>query len=197
MSEISYYIVDLETNGVDTLRHEVSQISIIRCSDRKQLNKYIKIEHPERTSPEALSYTGRVMADLDKGEPKKDVVDFCNSFFELDGKVPEERCIIGHNIISFDKRFIHALWGNLGYAFPANLWLDTYSYIRAFCKARGIKERKLNLNRALEIVGVKAKEGSHNAVVDTQNNYILWDRLKKEGIPALPHMKRFAHKVEE
>lgn len=199
MSEISYYLLDTETNGTKSAGywHEITQISIIRASDRVQLNKYIRIEHPERTNPDALSYTGRTMADLDKGESKKVVVDFCNAFFEEDGKAPEERCIIGHKIISFDKRFLHALWESLGYTFPANLWLDTHTYVKDYVKKHNLGKQKLDLDNALILVGGKPKEGSHNAVIDTQNNYMLWDKLKKEGIAALPHIKRFAHKVGE
>jgi DNA polymerase III epsilon subunit-like protein len=194
---IEFYIADTETTGTCSKNnwHEITQISIIRCADRVQLNKYIKPEHPERTNYQALAYTGRTMKDLEKGDDKKIVVDFCNDFFSKDGKTPEERCIIGHNIISFDKRFLHALWEELGYTFPANLWLDTLPYVRDFAKKRGLDEKKFNLERALEIVGAKPRPGAHNAIVDTQNNYILWDKLKKEGISALPHMKRFAHSI--
>jgi len=196
---IEFYTLDTETNGCKSAGywHEITQISIIRCSDRQQLNKYIRIEHPERTSMDALSYTNRTMEDLEKGEHKKTVVDFCNSFFESDGKKPEDRCIVGHKIISFDKRFLHALWESLGYTFPANLWLDTHSYIKEFVKKNNLGKQKLDLESSLILLGAKPKEGSHNAMIDTQNNYILWDKLKKEGIPALSHIKRFAHKIGE
>jgi len=199
MADIQYYMLDTETNGSKSAGywHEITQISIIRCSDRVQLNKYIRIEHPERTSIDALTYTDRTMEDLDKGDPKKDVVDFCNAFFEADGKTPEERCIVGHKIIAFDKRFLHSLWESLGYIFPANLWLDTHTYVKDFVKKNGLGKQKLDLESSLILVGGKPKEGSHNAVIDTQNNYMLWDKLKKEGIPAVSHIKRFAHKVGE
>ena len=184
MADIEYYILDLETNGTSSKNywHEITQISIIRCADRVQLNRYIKPEHPERTNPQALEYTGRTMADLEKGDPKRVVVDFCNEFLKKDGKTPEDRCMVGHNIISFDKRFVHALWDDLGYVFPANLWMDTLPYVKDYAKRAGLDEKKFSLERAVEIVGATPRPGAHNAVIDTQNNYILWDKLKKHGV---------------
>jgi DNA polymerase III epsilon subunit-like protein len=193
---INYYIVDTETTGTKAGYHEITQVSIIRASDRVQLNKYIRPEFPERTSQDALTYTGRTMADLDKGDSKEAVVQICNDFFFEDGCEPEDRCIIGHNIVVFDKKFLYALWGSVGKPFPANLWLDTIPYIKAFIRAKGLTEKKFNLNLSCELVGIKPKEGAHNAVTDTQNNYLLWEALKKEGLPSLPHIKRFAHVLE-
>jgi DNA polymerase III epsilon subunit-like protein len=190
---IHNYIIDLETTGVKTNWHEVTQITIIRCSDRNQLNKYIWPKFPDRTSPDALKYTGRTMQDLYKGEPAEDVVKACHEFILQDGAQPEGRCIIGHNILSFDKRFLHALWEECDLVFPANLWLDTIRYFRAYLKKKGIKDRKTNLNHALEVLGKKPRPGAHNAIVDTQNNYILWNALKKEGVPNISLIKREAH----
>lgn len=193
---IKNYIVDTETSGLKCGFHEITQISIIRCSDRRQLNKYIRAEFPNRANAQALSYTGRTIADLYKGDSKKEVVDFCNKFFDEDEGTPEERCIIGHNIVNFDKKFLFQLWEDCGYTFPACLWLDTIPYVKAYAKQNGIEAKKFNLEAAMGIVGKKARKGAHNAVVDTQNNYILWDQIKKEGIAPIHHIKRFAHEVE-
>lgn len=177
MVQICYYVIDTETTGTKVDYHEITQISIIRCSDRFQLNKYIKAEFPKRANPEALKYTGRTMADLYKGDNRKDVVEFCNNFFEEDGVTPEFRCIVGHSIWSFDKRFLHSMWAAENKKFPASLWLDTIPYTKEFMKKKGIDNKKFNLNKACEVVGVTPRPGAHNAVVDTQNNYKLWKAL--------------------
>lgn len=196
MADINYYVLDTETTGMKVGWNEITQISIIRCTDRRQLNKYIKALFPKRVHKMALVKTGRTYADLLKGETKGEVVEFCNKFFEEDGCDPEERCIIGHNIIGFDKGFLHELWAGEGQVFPAALWLDTMRWINDWKVKKGLTSKKSNLNWSLEALGITPRPGSHNAVVDTQNNYILWDRLKKEGVPAIPHMKRFAHKLD-
>jgi DNA polymerase III epsilon subunit-like protein len=190
--------VDTETTGLSSGYHEVTQISIIRCSDRNQLNKYIKAEFPKRANPDALKYTGRTYADLYKGDGKQEVIEICNNFFAEDEAEPEDRCIIGHSIWSFDKRFLHAMWGSVGLEFPANLWLDTIPYVKDYMKKKGLTEKRYNLTKACEVVGLKPRKGAHNAVVDTQNNYRLWDALKEtHGISQLPHIKRQAHTLEE
>jgi DNA polymerase III epsilon subunit-like protein len=70
-----YYVLDVETTGLKCDWHEVTEISLIRCSDRHQLTKYIKAEHPWRASPEALSATGRTKQDLLKGISKFEAVE--------------------------------------------------------------------------------------------------------------------------
>lgn len=176
---IHYYVIDTETSGTKSGWHEVNQISIIRCSDRFQLNKYIKAEYPERVNPNALKYTNRVYADLLKGDSKEYVVNFCNDFFNEDGATPEQRCIIGHNIWNFDRKFLQEMWASVNQEFPANLWLDTIPYIKSFMKKKGLTETKHNLTLACQMVGVNPKPGAHNAIVDTQNNYLLWKALKE------------------
>ena len=195
MSNIIYYALDTETTGLDSKQHEVTQISLVRCSDRHQLDKYIKAEHPERASAQALQITIRTKADLFKGESRLAVVEFCEKFIEEDGQTPEHRCMIAHNA-SFDKRFVHALWQSVNKTFPAHLWLCTKEFTRSYTIKHGIANPKLNLRASLEIVNAKAKFGEHNALVDTQNAYILWKKLMDDGVDHLPHIKRSPHILE-
>lgn len=190
---INYYILDTETTGTKAGYHEITQISIICASDKKQLNKYIRPLYLDRVSQDALYYTGRTMADLDKGATKEEVVDICNAFFNQDGCAPEDRCVIGHNIITFDQKFIFSLWEDVGSVFPCNLWLDTIPYYKAWMKKQGITSRKYSLNVACEAMGIKPKEGAHNAVIDTRNNFLLWEALKQAEVPSLQFIKRAAH----
>jgi DNA polymerase III epsilon subunit-like protein len=189
---IQYYAIDTETTGLDPKVHEITQISIIRCSDRHQLDKYIRAEYPDKVSPQALKVTGRTYADLLKGEKKEDVVDFCEKFLFEDGLTSEHRCFIAHNA-RFDRDFCHALWAKLDRKFPGDLWLDTKEFTRSLAIKKGIVKPKLNLQASLEIAQVKARPGAHNAVVDTQNAYLLWKKLMSEDIDHLPHIKRTPH----
>ena len=192
MSMIQYYAMDTETTGLDSKSHEVTQISIIRCKDRHQLNKYIKAEHPERVSSQALKVTGRTYEDHLKGEGRLEVVKFCEKFLEEDGLTPEHRCIIAHNA-PFDRRFCHALWNSLDRTFPAQLWMCTKEFTRSFATKNGIIKPKLNLQASMELTGVKARPGAHNAVVDTQNAFLLWKKLMDEKGDHLPQIKRVPH----
>lgn len=191
---IHYYIIDLESSGTKLAWHEVNEISVIRCSDRNQITKNIKAEHPERVNPVALQVTNRTRADLLKGDSKEIVVEQIDNFFNQDNATPEERCIVGHNIIKFDRKFLCHLWNSCGKTFPANLWLDTIPYVKEYIVKQGNKVEKYNLEEAVKIVGKVPRGPAHCAKVDTQNNYILWHELQKLGVNSLPHIKRL---VEE
>ena len=192
---IQYYVIDTETTGLDAKVHEVTQISIVRCKDKHQLSKYIKAEHPERAAPQALKITNRTVSDLLTGEDCLEVAEFCEKFFEEDGLTPEHRCIIAHNA-SFDRRFLHAMWKKLKKTFPAQLWLCTKEFSRGFAVKNGIIKPKLTLQASMDMVGIKSKPGAHNAIVDTQNAYLLWEGLMYEKVDYLPHIKRVPHILE-
>ncbi len=194
---LKYYVLDLETTGLKTSWHEVTQISIIRCSDRHQLNRYIRAQFPDRADPQALEVTGRTKADLKKGVSKEEAVEACHNFFLEDGVTPEHRCVVAHNA-SFDRRFGHDLWASCKKQFPANCWQDTMSCVRQYAKYIGMDKPSVKLMSSLEIVGAKPKSNaqSHNAVSDTQHTYILREQLIKQGFDILPFIKRVPHEEE-
>jgi len=192
---LSYFVVDLETNGLSSFVHEPTEISIIRCSDKVQLTKMIKVKHPEKSSWDALKITGKTIADLSNGDDLIDTVNLCDKFIKEDGLTPAHRCIIGHNIISFDKKFLHIMWANANKEFPINLYLDTIALTRAFAKREGIKTRKFNLQASCEmVIGIKKYAGSHGSKIDTRNTYLLWKALVEEkNIDYLPFIKNYPH----
>lgn len=188
-----FYVLDTETTGLSVDKHEIAQISIIRANDKKILNKFIKCEHPETASPQALEINGLSMEDLVKGELKESVVDFCNDFFASDGSDAENRCVIAHNA-QFDRKFCYALWGKCNKVFPATLWLDTIPYLKEYIKVNNLDEKSANLQAAIRILEVKAAAGkAHTADNDVKNNYLIWEKLKKSGISQLPFIKRAGH----
>lgn len=196
MSELVYYVCDLETNGLKASYHEATEIGIIRASDRVQLWRNIKCEFPERSSIDALAITNKTLADLNNGFSKEEIVEQCDKFFNEDGLTPAHRCIVGHNIFSFDKRFLFALWESVGKEFPANLWLDTIPMTRAYAKQIGLVKPKVNLHAACDILGVKKLSTAHNAKVDSRNSYLLWKNLVEDKkVNYLPFIKTATHSL--
>jgi DNA polymerase III epsilon subunit-like protein len=187
MSGINYYVIDTETTGLKTDYHEMTEIGIIRCTDRMQLWRQIKCEYPERANFDALAITKKSMADLEKGHLKYDVVAECDKFFNEDGLTPAHRCIVAHNA-PFDRRFLHALWAQCGKQFPAHLWLCTMALTKEFAKQTGLlvkgqkKEDKpaFHLHASCDLTGVKKISQAHNAKVDSRNTYLLWRNLLEE-----------------
>ena len=179
MADIQYFCIDTETNGLNTSIHEITEISIIRNSDRVQLTEFIRCENPQNTNYDSLIKTGRTMEDLNKGKSKEEVVDKVIKFLNEDGLTPAHRCIIAHNA-SFDRRFLHALFEKCNQRFPADLWLCTMALTAKFYKLNGMKEPK-NLKSACENLGVKRIIGQeHTSKMDTRNTYLLHKALVED-----------------
>jgi DNA polymerase III epsilon subunit-like protein len=190
---LKYYVIDTETTGLKANYHEMTEIGIIRCEDRVQLHRLIKCESPERASFDALAITKKTMADLEKGNDRRDVVEECDKFFSEDLATPAHRCIIAHNA-PFDRKFLHALWESCGKQFPAHLWLDTIPLTKQYAKQIGLVKPKVNLHAACDIVGIKKLSEAHNARVDSRNTYLLHrDLVEVKKVDYLPFIKTAAH----
>lgn len=193
---IVYYVVDTETTGLKVGYHECTEIGIIRAADRVQLWRQIKCEKPENASYDALAITKKTLADLSNGYDKREVVAECNKFFNEDGLTPQHRCIVGHNIFSFDKRFLFDLWESVGETFPAALWLDTIPMTKHYAKQIGLVKPKVNLHAACDIVQIKKISEAHNARVDSRNSYLLWkDLVENKKVDYLPFIKTAVHEI--
>lgn len=202
---LQYYIIDTETTGLKADYHEMTEIGIIRCSDRVQLWRQIKCVYPERANFDALAITKKTMADLERGLDKETLVNECEKFFNEDGLTPAHRCIVAHNA-PFDRKFLHALWASCGKSFPANLWLDTMSLTKEYLK--NVDPSKVNivktasgrvstqLHACCDMVGIKKISEAHNAKVDSRNTYLLHRNLVEEKkVDYLPFIKTSVHVV--
>lgn len=187
-----YYIIDTETTGLSAGFNEIFQISIIRETDRNQISRNIKIQYPERASPEALKVTNKTIKELLEGSSKEDVVSEIDLFLSADGVSPDHRVFVAHNA-SFDQRFCHALWASVNKKFPANYWVDTKEISRVWQKKNGILKPELSLAASLTKNGLAAMPGAHNAVVDARNAFILWKSAKDAKIDYLSLIKKKEH----
>lgn len=196
MNGLLYYIIDTETTGLKRDYHEMSEIGIIRYTDRMQLWRQLKCEYPERANFDALAITKKTLADLEKGFDKQQVVEECDRFFAEDGATPAHRCIVAHNA-PFDRKFLHALWAQCGKQFPANLWIDTISMTKDFIKKSDTSTLNIvktatgkvstKLHACCDMVGIKKLSEAHNAKVDSRNTYLLFRNLMDEK--KIDHLK--------
>jgi DNA polymerase III epsilon subunit-like protein len=199
-----YYVIDTETTGLKSHYNEMTEIGIIRCTDRVQLWRQIKCEYPERANFDALAITKKTMADLERGHAKEDVVEECLKFFSEDGATPAHRCIVAHNA-PFDRKFLHALWEQCGKEFPAHLWLCTMSLTRKWLKdtgieaehkSKGLKKPLVNLHASCDWMGIKKLSDAHNARVDSRNTYLLHrDLVEVKKVDYLPLIKTAVHSL--
>ncbi len=205
MAGLQFYIIDTETTGLKQNYHEVTEVGIIRCTDRVQLWRQIKCSYPERANFDALAITKKTMSDLEKGYDREAVIAECERFFAEDGLTPAHRCIVAHNA-AFDRKFLHAMWETAGKEFPAHLWLDTISLTKDFLKTADHSQLNITktatgrvstaLHACCDIVGIKKISEAHNAKVDSRNTYLLHRNLIEEKkVDHLPHIKTVVHSV--
>jgi len=194
MSNLSYYIIDTETTGLKAGHNEVTEISIVRCSDRHQLTRKIRAEFPERASEQALIVTNRTFEDLLDGDAKEDVVAEYEAWLEQDGLTPEHRCMVAHNA-PFDKRFCHALWESCGKEFPAICWMDTIAYAKDWAKHIGKMPENFKLGTVLKFANITPMPGAHDAGSDARNTYLVWKKGMDNGIDHLGSIRRYPHVI--
>ena len=192
---LEYYVIDTETTGLSADINEVIEISIVRCSNKHQLTKQIRAEHPERAHPKALEVCGKTLADIIKGDSKESVVKRCEEFWEEDGLTSEHRCLIAHNA-PFDKRFCHALWQKVGRVFPVVCWLDTIKLTKEWVKKAGVRQESFKLSSALKFAGITPMTGEHEAGADARNTYLLWKRAMDNKVNHLQAITRYPHLFE-
>ena len=189
-----YYILDLETTGLKPNYNEIIELSIIRYSDRVQLTRQVKAEFPKRASYDALQICNKTLEDLYIGIPKLQAVADVEDFFGRDKRNSSARCIVGHNI-SFDRRFLHALWESHNKNFAAGHYLDTKDLSKRFLKSKGIEKPALKLGDCLDHFGLKKFANSHTAKSDTRATYTLFKHLMDQKIDYLDLIKSHPHRV--
>lgn len=192
---LEYYIIDVETTGLDATKHEVNEISIIRLKDRVQLTEFIKCEYPERASYDALKITGKTLADLNNGKSKEEVIIKVDNFLNQDGLTAAHRCFIAHNA-KFDKKFMHALYSKLNKKCPVDLWLCSMEMFKAYVKQQNTKSLA-NLHAACDFLGIKKLSTAHTSKVDTRNTYLLYrDLIENKKMDNLKFIKSAIHSID-
>lgn len=191
---INYYILDTETDGLLPKMHSIIEYSIIRCSDRVQLTRQLKSLYPRNASADALKITGKTINDLYKGIGQEEAIADFEAFIEQDGCQPNARCLVCHNV-SFDRRFLHALWERHKKRFPFDLFMDTVPFAKRLATKQGHVKPKVKLEMAMDLFGLKKFAGAHTASGDTRNTYVLWKHLMDSGIDYLDLIKQVPHFV--
>lgn len=198
MAGIQYYVLDLETTGLMWKGnfHEICEFSIIRASNREQLSRQVKVDKPENSSVDALRIIKKTINELKQGVSKKELIDVAERFVLEDELTPEHRCLVGHNIINFDRKFLWQLWSSFNKDFPFSLYLDTMQLMRAFVKQKQIIKPAINLQASCDLLQIKKLGMPHTAHSDTQNTFLLWEKLMKET-DYIKFIKRIPHNEED
>ena len=95
-----YVVFDLETTGISVYKDEVVEISAVKVADGKVIDEFSTLVNPGMPIPPDASSVNGITDDMVEDAPKfekalKDFLDFAG-----------DDVLVGHNIQSFDMKFI-------------------------------------------------------------------------------------------
>ncbi len=164
-----YVVYDLETTGTSCRLDRVIELSAIKVSEGKVVSEYTSLVNPHCAIPADASRVNGITDEMVRDAPDFDAV--LKDFLEFAG----DMVLVGHNIGSFDMKFIYrdceAYFGEV----PGNDYVDTLTYAR--CRLPGLSHYRLtDLARHYGI----PTEGAHRALYDCRMNQQIYERLSRE-----------------
>lgn len=174
-----YVVFDLETTGINSNYDEVIEISAIKVVGGKVVDEFSTLVNPQRHIPEMASDVNGIYDDMVADAPVFE--DALGDFIKFAG----DAVLVGHNIASFDMKFIwrdaEKFWGLI----IENNYIDTLKLARTYLpKRNGYKLADL-----ADYYGISA-DGAHRALNDCRMNQQVFEYLGKEIANASEEMKK-------
>lgn len=164
-----YVVFDLETTGISTAYDAVVEISAVRVKDGAAVEEFGTLVNPKRPMPFSASMVNGITDEMLKSAPVFEEV--LARFLEFAG----DNVLVGHNIHTFDMKFIYRdskeFYGKL----PDNDYVDTLTLARQYVS--GLSHYRLvDLAQHYGI----SPEGAHRALNDCYMNQRVFEALGKE-----------------
>ena len=164
-----YVVFDLETTGISCLSDRIVEISAIKVRDGLAEDTFTTLVNPKCPIPHSASAVHGITDDMVKDAPE--IEEVLPAFLEFAG----ESVLAGHNIASFDMRFIDRYSMQLTGTCPGNDYVDTLPIARLVLP--GLPHHRLTDLAAY--YGISC-EGAHRALNDCRMNYEVYECLGKE-----------------
>lgn len=193
------YVVDCETTGTDSEKHDVIEVCFWRLGDDESKTWCLKPLSPENIEEEALRINGHLKEDIlwktQKGRDTyrlpKDVLVEIEMWLMEDGAAAEERVFIGQNP-DFDYKFLLALWRKASTEdnFPFGYWIegkngqrrnqgyiiDTMQLARLIDVCTGKKRARYGLGSLVKDFSI-TKATAHRADGDVRMTKELYEKI--------------------
>jgi len=164
-----YVVFDLETTGVSPYNDEVIEISAVKARKGKVVEEFSELVNPKRTIPFAASRVNNITDDMVSDAPFFDEV--LRHFLEFVG----EDVLVGHNIQSFDMKFIYRDCERYFHQLITNDYVDTL----ILAKRCFPEWRHRRLGNLADYYGIST-QGAHRALADCRMNQRVFELLGKE-----------------
>ena len=169
-----YVLFDLETTGISGNYDEVIEISAVKVRNGKIVDEFTQLVNPGRPIPYAASMVNNISDDMVAGAPPfKEVLP---RFLDFVG----EDILVGHNINSFDMRFLYRDCEKYFGQTLTNNFVDTLKLAK-LCFPEWNHRR---LGDLADYYGISTV-GAHRALADCRMNQQVFELLAKEleGMP--------------
>lgn len=170
-----YVVFDLETTGLSPVSDEIIEMSALKVKNQKVTDTFSTLVNPGRHIPYGATAVNGITDNMVKDGPS--IVQVMKDFLEFAGN----HVLVGHNIHSFDMKFLYiAAEERLGVPLPNN-YIDTL-YLARRCLHQLSHHRLVDLAAYFHL----STEGAHRALNDcimNQKCYEAMAKLYKEKNP--------------
>ena len=173
-----YVVYDLETTGTSCKRDKIVEIAAIKVIGGKATEEFSSLVNPECPIPYGASQVNGITDEMVAGEPV--LRDVLPRFLEFVGDLP----LVGHNIISFDMKFIYRECREVFKKIPDNDLVDTLPLAR-LCLPELAHHRLTDLAEHYHLSTV----GAHRALKDCQMTMQVYEELGKALAGAMKQAK--------
>lgn len=166
-----YIVFDLETTGISPNYDSIIEISAVKVVNKKVTDTFSSLVNPERPIPYGATAVNGISNEMVADEPVLNEV--FPQFIEFIG----DNILVGHNIQSFDMKFI---WGAAEELFGKTISND---YIDTLPMARRCLP-KLGHHRLVDIAAYYtiSTSGAHRALNDCLMNQQCFERMAQERV---------------
>ena len=164
-----YVIYDLETTGTSSANDRVVEISAVKVRNGQVDSEFSTLVNPEMPIPFFASEVNGITDDMVADAPVFEVA--LKDFLEFAG----DDILVGHNIHTFDMKFIYRDVERYFGKTISNDYIDTLQIARAYLPQLSCHK----LTALAEYYGINP-DGAHRALNDCRMNQQIFELLGKE-----------------
>lgn len=164
-----YVVYDLETTGTSCKMDRIVEISAVRVQGGRAVDEFTSLVNPGCSIPAAASRVNHITDGMVANMPM--IQEVLPEFLDFSGELP----FVGHNIHTFDMKFLYRDCEQYFGGVPGNDYVDTLIVARMCLPA--LKHHRL-VDLA-EYYGIPS-EGAHRALNDCRINQRVYECLSRE-----------------
>lgn len=163
-----YVVFDLETTGISSLHDSIIEVSALKVKEGNVIETFSTLVNPERRIPGGATAVNGITNDMVADAPV--IKDAMGEFLSF----TEDHVLVGHNIHSFDMKFVYRDAIELFGRTVDNNYVDTL-YMARKCLPQLKRHRLVDISEYFEI----SSEGAHRALNDCIMNQQCFEKMAK------------------